>query len=345
MDQLGIVDVADVEVDRQPVARQADPPALQVVAQLFVLDRVEAIVAADPGGLRVPFRTRDIVGRSRDREKMIDGRAENTQKLAGLRAAVGEVVDVGPAMVGKRSRAARRSCAEPEACNTAGGIIACVPASRVANVPCGVDAEVVNDRLHRKRKRVVERRLGALHDRGDLFLKLVVAVRGDEKRHPAARHAAEHQEPPEVVAERLARLADDRLGERIGHPGDDPLQRAVPVPRGQAAEPRTSAAVDGRQDLIEDLQGFEPGQPLVAAAEQVLGGDHIEDRADVLRHPAVNQDQAPGECVGKRVGVMRQSPEAEGRGRSGVQQAVGRQQAAAADAPFGVTGARPRLPR
>ena len=31
---------------------------------------------------------------------MIDRRAEDAEKLAGLRAAVGEVVDVGPAMVG-----------------------------------------------------------------------------------------------------------------------------------------------------------------------------------------------------------------------------------------------------
>ena len=70
----------------------------------------------------------------------------------------------------------------------------------------GVDAEVVDDRLHRKRESVVERRLGVLHDRGDLFLKLVVAVRGDEKSHAAPRHAAEHQEPPEVLTKGLRAL-------------------------------------------------------------------------------------------------------------------------------------------
>ena len=69
----------------------------------------------------------------------------------------------------------------------------------------GVDAEVVDDRLHREGEGVVERRLDVLHDRGDLFLELVVAVRGDEERHPAPRHAAEHQEPPEVVAQRRRR--------------------------------------------------------------------------------------------------------------------------------------------
>ena len=54
LDQLGVVDVADVEVDWQPVAGQADPPALQVIAQLFVLNGVEAILAANPCGLGVP---------------------------------------------------------------------------------------------------------------------------------------------------------------------------------------------------------------------------------------------------------------------------------------------------
>ena len=56
VDQLGVVDVADVEVDRQPVARQADPAALEVVAKLFVLDGVEAVLAADPRGLARPTR-------------------------------------------------------------------------------------------------------------------------------------------------------------------------------------------------------------------------------------------------------------------------------------------------
>ena len=46
----------------KPVAGQADPPALEVIAQLFVLDRVEAVVAANPRGLGVPLRFRAVVG-------------------------------------------------------------------------------------------------------------------------------------------------------------------------------------------------------------------------------------------------------------------------------------------
>lgn len=53
-DQFRVVDVANVHVDRQAVAGQSDPAVLKVVAQLFVLDWVEAIVAADPAGLGIP---------------------------------------------------------------------------------------------------------------------------------------------------------------------------------------------------------------------------------------------------------------------------------------------------
>ena len=83
--------------------------------------------------------------------------------------------------------------------------------------------------------------LGALHDRGDPVLELVVALGGHEEGHAAAGHAAEHQEAPEVVAQGRAGLADDRLGELVGHPGDDPLERTVPVagrPPAQAPDVR-----------------------------------------------------------------------------------------------------------
>ena len=55
-DQVGVVDVANLEIDRQAVAGQADPAALEVFAQLLVLDRVEAVLAPDRLGLLVPPR-------------------------------------------------------------------------------------------------------------------------------------------------------------------------------------------------------------------------------------------------------------------------------------------------
>ena len=45
--------------------------------------------------------------------------------------------------------------------------------------------------------------LDPLHDRAGLVEERRLAVGGDEEGHPAARHPAEHQEAPEVLAERL----------------------------------------------------------------------------------------------------------------------------------------------
>ena len=64
-DQLGIVHVADVQIDGKPVSRQADSAALEIVAKFFVLDRVEAVIAADSGGLGVPLRFRALVAAAR----------------------------------------------------------------------------------------------------------------------------------------------------------------------------------------------------------------------------------------------------------------------------------------
>ena len=54
-DQIRVVDVADIEIDRQAVSRQSDPAALKVVAQLLVLDGVKAVFAADACRFGVPL--------------------------------------------------------------------------------------------------------------------------------------------------------------------------------------------------------------------------------------------------------------------------------------------------
>ena len=76
---------------------------------------------------------------------------------------------------------------------------------------------------------------------------------------------------------------------------------------------RDVRGMDRRQDLLEDLERSNRATPFVASAEQILGGDHIEDRADVLRHPAVNEHQALRECFGERIGLERRRP-IRGRG-------------------------------
>ena len=57
-DQVGVVDVADVDVHRQAVAGQADPAALKVFAELLVLDGVEPVLATDRSACLVPARRR-----------------------------------------------------------------------------------------------------------------------------------------------------------------------------------------------------------------------------------------------------------------------------------------------
>ena len=136
-----------------------------------------------------------------------------------------------------------------------------VALEQLGDGPVGVDREVVDDRLHRERQGVVELGLDPSHDLQRLGPEGVAAIRGDEEGHAAAGHAAEHQEAPEVVAEVGLRLGDDRLGEAVGDPGDDPLERPVPVLRRQAAERPDVGRADGLDDLIEDAEGLLAGLP------------------------------------------------------------------------------------
>ena len=106
--------------------------------KLFVLDGVEAVVAADPPASASQSAAEVSAARPRHREEMVDHRPEQRERARGVGAAAGEVVDVGPALVGKASSAGPRSSGAPGAHSTAGGIIASVPESSVANVPCGL---------------------------------------------------------------------------------------------------------------------------------------------------------------------------------------------------------------
>ena len=90
----------------------------------------------------------------------------------------------------------------------------------------------------------------------DLVLELVVPVRGDEERHAAARHAAEHQEAPEVVAQRPRgpRAMIDSVNALVTQ-GMIRLSGPSQFRVVQWPSARTSAGVDGGDDLVEDLAG------------------------------------------------------------------------------------------
>ena len=103
------------------------------------------------------------------------------------------------------------------------------PVSSVGHGARVVDREVVDDRLHRERQGRLQLAFGRLHDRGDRLLRLALAVRGEDEPHAAARHAAEHQEAPEIVGEVGTRLFDQGLGVVVARPGDDRLDRPAEV--------------------------------------------------------------------------------------------------------------------
>ena len=61
MNQVGVIDVADIQVDRQTIPRQANPAAWQVFAQLLVLHGVEAVLRADPLRVLIPAGRRRVL--------------------------------------------------------------------------------------------------------------------------------------------------------------------------------------------------------------------------------------------------------------------------------------------
>ena len=324
VDQVGVVHVADVGIDRQAVPGQADSSVLEVFAELRVLHRVEPVRAADHLGGLVPGRGGRVRGRVGDAEEVVHHRAKDAEQFVGFAAVVGEVVNVGLSQrvervaplgdhPGDLNRVVPRRHHRVVAGQQRGGRAH------------GIDAEVIDDRAHGEGQRVVERGLGLGHDVGDRRDEFGATVGRDEESHPAARHSAEHQEPPVVVAEPRFRPRDDRFGELVADPGDDLLERPFPILGREPADASHVVAAHRRDDVFEDVESMAARPPFAVAAQQVLGRHHVEDRPDVLGHPPVDQDKAG------RQGIAEVGP-----GCGGVEQGVRGQQPPPAHAPFGV---------
>ena len=54
----------------------------------------------------------------------------------------------------------------------------------------------------------------------------------------------------------------------------------------------TSPARKRGEDFVEDAERLLPAVPLRLGAEQIFLRHHLEDRPDVLRHAAVDEDEA-----------------------------------------------------
>ena len=132
------------------------------------------------------------------------------------------------------------------------------------------------------------------------------------------------QKPQKSAPNCRPHLIDQRLGVEVARPGDDGLDRPEEVARGRGADGRDVAA-------SQERRGFRRGCAALRCraahsgfgAQQVFLGHHLEDRSDVLRHAAVDEDQA----------VLQLSRASRRRRRRG-QNVVARQQAAPADAVF-----------
>ena len=155
----------------------------------------------------------------------------------------------------------------------------------------GVDGEVVDDRLHGEREAMLEAPLRRRHDAGERLLPLEAGRWIEDEPHPPARHATEHPEAPEAIAEAGPDGIDQRFGVGVARPGDDGAERAGEIARRGRGDPPRVPGGEAGDDLVEHLPSLDPGLPLRLAAEKVFLGHHLEDRTDVLGHAAMDEDE------------------------------------------------------
>jgi hypothetical protein len=162
-----------------------------------------------------------------------------------------------------------------------------------------VDLEVVDHRLHDERQCVLELRLGLGQLGRDALAGQVPLLGIDQEGHASAGQAAEHQEAVVAVPDRRPHALDQAFGEGVGGLGHDRRERTAEVGLGQLAQAFEVAGGQGCSDLRVDRQGLLARVPGRLGAQQVLLGDQLEDRPDVLGHAAVDQDHAAAEALAR----------------------------------------------
>ena len=149
-----------------------------------------------------------------------------------------------------------------------------------------VDREVVDDRLHREGQRVLAAcAWRALISSWSCACASALRAGANRKRHPAARHAAEHPEAPEVIAKRGAGLLDQRLGVEIAGPGDDRLERPEEVARGRRAHAAISPSRSAARIASKISAGILAGLPT-----------RPRSAADISRSPSPGSGRRSGPC-------------------------------------------------
>ena len=66
----------------------------------------------------------------------------------------------------------------------------------------------------------------------------------------------------------------------------------VKIPLCAGAQAANVPPLQVRNDVVENVTGFQPALPLLFGAKQVFFRHHFENRTDILRHAAVDQHQA-----------------------------------------------------
>ncbi len=262
------------------------------------------------------------------RQQVVEEAVDHAAELAAVAAGGGESLQLGAARGGEVARLLAQQGGHGEGVVGRGheGIGAGQQAGLGAAL---VDGEVVDDRFHGEGHGALQGLLGLAHDGLQALLRLGLAFGAEEKAHAAAGHAAEHPEAPEIVAERGAGALDQGVGVEVAGPGNDGLDGSVEVLLGAGADLADVAAFEVAHHFVQDADGLLPSGPLGFGAQQVLLGDHFEDGADVLRHAAVDQHQALLQAVARG---LRDFVERE--------DVVVGEEAAAADAVFGIAGLR-----
>ncbi len=68
--------------------------------------------------------------------------------------------------------------------------------------------------------------------------------------------------------------------------------RSREVARGRSANRRHISATQGAEDFVQQAKRLLAGVPFGFGAQQIFLGHHFQNRPDVLRHAAVNEDEA-----------------------------------------------------
>ena len=154
----------------------------------------------------------------------------------------------------------------------------------------GVEGEVEDRRLHGEGKGPLVPFFYLPHQLFYLFSELPVDRRVDDKGHPPAGLAAQHQEPPKIPPPALFYPGDQFFSITVRRPGDDLLGPLLPVFGGKPSQLFHITAPDGPHDPIEIVRLTPPRLPLCPVTEEILVGHQFQDRSHVPGQAPVDQN-------------------------------------------------------